>query len=43
MLMKEKEKDKKYGNNNDIWGLGLECLGGVSPRFKEQIGSKNRN
>ena len=33
--MKEKEKEKKYGNNNDIWWLGLECLGGMSPKFKE--------
>ena len=31
---KEKEKEKKYGNKVDIWGLGLECLGGMSPKFR---------
>ena len=34
---KEKEKEKKYGNKDDIWGLGLECLGGMSPKFKELL------
>ena len=44
---KEKEKEKKYGNRNDIWGLGLECLGGMSPKLRillqdvaEQLESK---
>ena len=34
---KEKEKEKKYNNHKDIKGLGLECLGGVSPNFKELL------
>ena len=32
---KEKEKEKKYNDHKDIKGLGLECLGGMSPNFKE--------
>ena len=34
---REKEKEKKYGNHKDIHGLGLECLGGMSPKFKELL------
>ena len=31
---KEKEKKKKYDDRDDICGLGLECLGGMSPKFR---------
>ena len=34
---KEKEKEKKHNNHKDIKGLGLECLGGMSPNFKELL------
>ena len=32
--LKEKEKSKKYGDKDDIFGLGFECLGGMSPNLK---------
>ena len=33
----EKFKDNKYGNRDDIQGLGLECMGGMSRKFVSLI------